>query len=264
MRGEGSSFPWGVLAVILLTAGAIVGAARLAYREFVADSSQSEQADASLSSTDYSLYESVLAQSSDHLERGATLLGLGLTDGALTEFARAVNVFEESRLGRNPLIRPRIDAIRATVRDIYRSRNTTAPSAYRRAKATRVNLAAGLRAALSIDEFLLAAGEVQRLFLDRFQAKFEITGQDHPEHVGLYGPGGAIDIRVRGLSTAQVGFLIAGFNSLGARVKDFSSDQVLQAQIAAALKAGLPGRAGTGLHLHVDRFADRFDPYTVR
>ena len=40
------------------------------------------------------------------------------------------------------------------------------------------------------------------------------------------------------------------------RVKDFSTDAVLQAQIRAAYDAGRGDRAGTALHLHVDRFVN--------
>jgi hypothetical protein len=46
-------------------------------------------------------------------------------------------------------------------------------------------------------------------------------------------------------------------------VKDFSADSVLQRQINSAIKAGLADRAGTGLHLHVDRFANRRDAFTI-
>jgi hypothetical protein len=49
----------------------------------------------------------------------------------------------------------------------------------------------------------------------------------------------------------------------GIRVKDFSQDSILQLQVAAAKRAGLLDRAGTGLHLHIDRFAGRRDRWTV-
>jgi hypothetical protein len=50
----------------------------------------------------------------------------------------------------------------------------------------------------------------------------------------------------------------------GIRVKDFSDDAVLRAQIRSAHAAGLSARAGTGLHLHVDRFPNRRDRWTVQ
>jgi hypothetical protein len=68
---------------------------------------------------------------------------------------------------------------------------------------------------------------------------------------------------VRNLTQVQITFLITGFGSQGIRVKDFSKDAILQRQIRAAIARGLADRAGTGLHLHIDRFRDRRDPYTV-
>jgi hypothetical protein len=56
---------------------------------------------------------------------------------------------------------------------------------------------------------------------------------------------------------------VANCRAAGIRVKDFSTDSVLQAQIQSAIKAGLADRAGTGVHLHVDRFADRHDRWTT-
>ncbi len=101
-------------------------------------------------------------------------------------------------------------------------------------------------------------------FRSRYRDSVVVTGRDHPEHLSLYGPRSAMDIRVRGLAPDQVQFLVAGFQQRGIRVKDFSTDAVLRAQVAAALRAGVPDRAGTGVHLHVDRFRDRSDRWTVR
>ena len=47
-------------------------------------------------------------------------------------------------------------------------------------------------------------------------------------------------------------------------MKDFSQDSVLARQIQAAIRAGLADRAGTGVHLHIDRFANRRDAFTVQ
>ena len=63
---------------------------------------------------------------------------------------------------------------------------------------------------------------------------------------------------------AIVLMMVAAFTGKRVRVKDFSSDQVLAAQVAAAIRAGRPDVAGTGVHLHVDRFRDRNDRWTVR
>jgi hypothetical protein len=70
-------------------------------------------------------------------------------------------------------------------------------------------------------------------------------------------------MRVNDLSREEVQWLVANCHAAGIRVKDFSTDSVLQAQIASAIKAGLADRAGTGVHLHVDRFADRRDKWTT-
>jgi hypothetical protein len=56
---------------------------------------------------------------------------------------------------------------------------------------------------------------------------------------------------------------VAALREEGIRVKDFSDDAILQAQIRSARAAGLADRAGTGLHLHVDRFPNRRDRWTV-
>ena len=116
---------------------------------------------------------------------------------------------------------------------------------------------------LTSDQFKQAVDEAQLAFQAQFQRAFEITGRDHPEHLSLYGPGSAFDVRTRDLSASQVQFLIQRFGERGIRVKDFSLDAVLLAQIQAAIKRGVPDRAGTGKHLHIDRFRDRRDKYTV-
>jgi hypothetical protein len=97
----------------------------------------------------------------------------------------------------------------------------------------------------------------------RFNNSLVVTGADHAEHVSLYGRGGALDLRTRTLTADQVAFVIAACQSHGIRVKDFSRDSVLQAQIRAAQAAGLYDRAGTGNHLHIDRFPNRRDRWTV-
>ena len=65
------------------------------------------------------------------------------------------------------------------------------------------------------------------------------------------------------MTPEELAFVVSECRSRGIRVKDFSQDSVLQRQIAAATKAGLLDRAGTGLHLHIDRFANRRDSWTV-
>jgi hypothetical protein len=215
-----------------------------------------------LSDNDAALFDSLLLVSYDHMERGSTLLDIGLSDQALQEFARSTNVVETSRLRDNPWVKPRIAALEATIAEIYRTRSINVPSQYRNAKAT-VSTASALKAQLSAPDFATRFAAMQTRFAAQFHRDVVVTGRDHPEHLSLYGRGGAIDMRVNDLSREQVQWIVANCRAAGIRVKDFSTDSVLQAQIQAAIKAGLADRAGTGVHLHVDRFADRRDRFTV-
>ncbi|MDQ2767360.1 MAG: hypothetical protein M3Y30_09415 [Gemmatimonadota bacterium] len=215
-----------------------------------------------LSDSDAALFDSLLLVSYDHMERGSTLLDLGLSDQALQEFARSTNVIETSRLRDNPWVKPRIAALEATVGEIYRTRSISVPSQYRNARAT-VSIASALKAQLSAADFATRVLAMQTRFSSQFHRQVVVTGRDHPEHLSLYGRGGAIDMRVNDLTREQVQWIVANCRASGIRVKDFSTDSVLQAQIQSAIKAGVGDRAGTGVHLHVDRFADRHDKYTV-
>ena len=245
---------WGaVLALVAL----VVIAGVVVYRGATSESQVTP-----LSDTDAALFDSLLLVSYDHMERGSTLLDLGLSDQALQEFARSTNVVETSRLRDNPWVKPRIAALEATIGEIYRTRSINVPVQYRNAKAT-VSTASSLKAQLSAGDFAARFGAMQTRFAAQFHRDVVVTGRDHPEHLSLYGKGGAIDMRVNDLSREQVQWIVANCRAAGIRVKDFSTDSVLQAQIQAAIKAGLADRAGTGVHLHVDRFADRRDRFTV-
>jgi hypothetical protein len=116
---------------------------------------------------------------------------------------------------------------------------------------------------LSVQEFAAGFAAVRAAFAERYRANLIVTGSDHPEHLSLYGPGGALDLRSSTLQPDQVQFVVDAARTQGIRVKDFSQDSVLRVQIAAAIKAGVSNRAGTGLHLHIDRFANRRDRFTV-
>jgi hypothetical protein len=245
---------WGA---VLALAALVVVAAVVVYR-----GATSESRVTPLSDNDAALFDSLLLVSYDHMERGSTLLDLGLSDQALQEFARSTNVVETSRLRDNPWVKPRIAALEATIGEIYRTRSINVPAQYRNAKAT-VSTASALKAQLSAADFATRFGAMQTRFAAHFHREVVVTGRDHPEHLSLYGKGGAIDMRVNDLSREQVQWIVANCRAAGIRVKDFSSDSVLQAQIQAAIKAGLTHRASTGVHLHVDRFADRRDRFTV-
>ena len=208
------------------------------------------------------LYDSLLVESTRSIERGSTLLDLGLKDAALNEFANAITVFETSIIGSSRYVRPTIDGLLSTIQNIYRHAGLAAPGRFAGGSGRSVDLSKSLRVQLSVQQFKAAVSQVRAEFRAQFARDLEVTGADHPEHLSLYGPGGALDIRVLNLSETQISFLIARFTTQGIRVKDFSKDAVLQQQIRAAIAAGLADRAGTGLHLHIDRFRDRHDRWS--
>jgi hypothetical protein len=216
-----------------------------------------------LSEADAVHIDSLMLVSSERVERGTVLLENGARDEALREFAGAVTLLETDRLGRNPYLRPRIANIEAAIAAVYRAQSIDVPAPYRAAPPSRGPAAPLARGALTPQQFKSAVEEVQRAFVARYGRPIEVTGRDHAEHLSLYGAGGAMDLRVRDLSREQISFAIDQFKRRGVRVKDFSVDSVLQAQIAAARKAGHLDRMGTGLHMHVDRFANRYDRWTV-
>ena len=214
------------------------------------------------------MFDSLLAVAYEHVERGTALLEIGARPAALQEFAAGVNTLKASSLRSHPYVIPRIEALEASVAAIYREKRVDVPAEYARAAARTPApasvFARSLRAALSTSEFADRFNAVQRSFVTRFRAPLVITGADHAEHVSLYGKGGALDIRTRGLTTEQVQFVVGQCRTAGIRVKDFSQDSVLARQIQAAIRAGLADRAGTAVHLHVDRFANRTDAFTVQ
>ena len=260
---SGGRFPGWAIALLGVLVAVAVGGGYLGYRAWSKGRQAAGQTTDSFTYRETQLYDSLMAESSRSIERGSTLLELGLRDAAREEFALALAGFEKSLLADNRFVRPTIEALAATVYDIYRFNRIDAPAAFARGSGRRMDLSRNLPARLTMEQFRVAVDQVRLGFRRRYTRDVEITGADHPEHLSLYGPGGALDIRVRNLTRAQTGFLIAGFGAVGVRVKDFSDDVILQRQVRAAMAAGLAVRAGTGLHLHIDRFRDRRDRYTV-
>lgn len=209
-----------------------------------------------------SRFDSLLVVAYDHIERGGTLLEIGLSSDAGLEFARAVNTLQLSDLRDHPQVKPRIAALEATIAAIYRERRLVVPDAYASARAVPVEedfRAASLSRARFAQEFL----QLSFAFRTQFRDSIFVVGRDHAEHLALYGKGGALDLRAKTMTPQQVRFVINQCRMRGIRVKDFSQDSVLRMQIRAAIQAGLLDRAGTGLHLHIDRFANRHDRWTV-
>lgn len=220
-------------------------------------------ADATLSAADAAALDSLLIVAYDHIERGSTLLEIGAAPNALIEFGAGINTLKTSRLGNHPAVVPRIEAMEASIAATYRERQIAVPTAYRNVTRVAPDAGRSLKEALSVTDFAVRFEEVRRVFTARYAKSVAVTGADHAEHLSLYGRGGAIDLRTKGLSGDEVRFLIGEFKSRGIRVKDFSADSILQRQINSAIKAGLLDRAGTGLHLHIDRFANRRDAFTI-
>jgi hypothetical protein len=220
--------------------------------------------DAPLSEADAIYLDSLMLMSSERVERGTALLELGLPDPALREFAGAINQLESSRLGKNPYVRPRIANLEAAIAAVYREKRIAVPGRYQAARPARASTAALPRGALTPAQFRDAFLAVQAEFRARYGREIVVTGRDHGEHMMLYGAGGALDLRVRDLTREQMVFAMDALRARGVRVKDFSDDRVLQAQIASARRRNRPDLMGTGLHLHVDRFANRWDRWTTK
>ena len=243
------------VAVVVALLGGGIGLAVYAFKH--------RPVDTTLSAADAAALDSLLIVAYDHIERGNTLLEIGVAPAALTEFASGINVLKTSRLRNHPGVVPRIEAMEASVAAIYRERRLEVPTAYRNVTRVAPDAGRSLKAALTVTDFAQRFEDVRRVFSARYSKSVVVTGSDHAEHLSLYGRGGAMDLRTKDLSVDEVRFLIGEFKTRGIRVKDFSADSVLQRQIRSAIKAGLADRAGTGLHLHVDRFANRRDAFTI-
>jgi hypothetical protein len=206
--------------------------------------------------------DSLLSQAYDHVERGGTLLELGLGDGAAQEFARAINTLELSDLRNNPQVKPRIEALEASVASIYRERSLAVPENY--ANATSPLTPEQLKtASLSVEDFAAKFGLMAATFKATFGHEIIVSGRDHAEHVILYGKGGAMDLSIKTMTPGEIDWVVNQAHQFHIRVKDFSRDSVLRRQVANAVKSGLLFEAGTGLHIHIDRFANRRDRWTT-
>jgi hypothetical protein len=238
----------------------LVGSGALLVRAFRAG----PEAARPLSEEDAEHFDALTLRAYEHVERGTTLLEMGMGDAALQEFARGVNTLEASRLRGNPAVRRSVASLESAIAGIYRAKRIRVPPTYAAAPSRPAAPRPTLRGGMSTGQFAERFARVQGRFQERFGRTMVVTGRDHPEHLSLYGPGSALDLRVRDLSREQVAFAVDALRAEGIRVKDFSVDAILQAQIRSARAAGLHDRAGTGLHLHVDRFPDRRDRWTVQ
>ncbi len=255
--GSGLPSPLAKLAIMFALL-LVIGSGALLVRAFRGGS-----AGRPLSEEDAEHFGALNLRAYEHVERGTSLLELGLADPALKEFAHALSTLETSRLRNDPAVRRSVAALESAIAEIYRSKRIRVPGRYAAAPRAPTRRPA-VRGAISPEQFAERFARVQQRFSERFGRPLVVTGRDHAEHLSLYGAGSALDLRVRDLSREQVGFATAAMREEGIRVKDFSDDAILRAQIRSAHAAGLSERAGTGLHLHVDRFPNRRDRWTVQ
>jgi hypothetical protein len=249
--------PWAMIAVVVTIALVVTVTVVGVWR-----ASQAARKSAPLTDAQADEFDSLLAVAYDHVERGNTLLELGLSDVAAQEFARGVNALAVSDLRSLPQVKPRIEALEASVAAIYRDRRIAVPRAYAGAK-TSLSPEKLRAASLSVEQFAAAFSQIEAAYQARFREPIFVSGRDHAEHLSLYGAGGAIDLRTKTMTPPEVQFVINECKSRAIRVKDFSQDSILRRQVDAAVAAGLLDRAGTGLHLHIDRFANKRDRWTV-
>jgi hypothetical protein len=258
LPGPKANRSFAAIASILLAAILVAGAAYVVWYGAV----RAPKSVAVLDDRRAAELDSLLATAYDNIERGSTLLELGLADGAADEFAHAITTLQVSNLRDDSLAKPRIEALEATVASIYRERSLAVPENY--AKATSQLTAEQMKtASLTVDEFSAKFGLMSATFEGRFGHQIVVTGMDHAEHVILYGKGGAMDLSIKGMTQEEVRWLINQSHAFHIRIKDFSQDEVLRRQVARAIKAGLLFEAGTGLHLHIDRFANKRDRWTT-
>jgi len=258
LRRPREQAPYAVVAVVLLILLVIGGAS---YGIWRAVDRSHHHADI-LTDRQLGEFDSLMVVADDHVERGSALLELGLEPKALDEFAMAVSTFTASDLRNHPEVAPRVGALEAAIGAIYRERHLKTPGRYA-GKSTTLSADQQRAATLTVPQFATAFAQVAAAYQARFGEAIDVTGRDHAEHLSLYGPGGALDLRARTMSPAQTAFVTAECQARKIRVKDFSKDAVLQAEIRSAIQSGKLDQAGTGLHLHIDRFGGRRDRWTV-
>ena len=97
------------IAAVLLVVAAVIIVRGLTRTE---DKSQ-------LSAEETVMFDSLLAVSYEHVERGTALLEIGARAAALQEFAAGVNTLRASSLRSHPFVTPRIEALEASVAAIW-------------------------------------------------------------------------------------------------------------------------------------------------
>lgn len=208
--------------------------------------------------------EAVLARAQSFLRKGEAAFTSGDMDAARREFDRAIDAILESGLD----VRAS-QALQLGWREIIEKINVYQVNAIRESRAWKIqdfegrpeeddpaNATGGIVAEgpLSIETFQQKFAELHRRFREKFNRQFVITGADHGEHNRLYGRGGAVDIRSRDLTYEHIQFIISTGQTLGLRVRDFTTYERVQAHNRRVYALGRPlDTLASGLHLHVDR-----------
>jgi len=206
--------------------------------------------------------EAILARAQALLKKGEAAFAAGDMDSARREFDRAIDALLESGLD----IRSSA-ALQLGWREIIEKINGYQVNAFREARAWKMqefegkpeedtdDATSGIVAEgpLTIETFQTKFAELHRRFREKFKRDFVITGADHGEHNRLYGRGGAIDVRSRDLTYEQVQFIISVGQSLGLRVRDFTTWERVRDHNQRVYALGRPlDTLASGLHLHID------------
>ncbi|MCA9739661.1 MAG: FHA domain-containing protein, partial [Gemmatimonadetes bacterium] len=88
------------------------------------------QAPPALTPEEAALFQTLMTEATERMERGSTLLELGQPELALAEFARAINGVETSTLGRHPWVQARLATFEAAVGALYRARRMDVPARF--------------------------------------------------------------------------------------------------------------------------------------
>lgn len=212
--------------------------------------------------------DAILTAARQHLAKGEECLKSGNNECARREFDAAIDfIFDQGVDVRSD------ERLRAGLRELIEkiNRYETAPSTLSakgfwktqefegRPEEDKTEVAESGQDSMRLGpltsaEFQRKFAELRKTFQEKYNRDITLTGADHGEHTRLYGRGSAFDIRVRDLTREQVRFIISTGNSLGLRIKDFSTWDRVAAHNARSQMLGRPlDTYATGVHLHIDR-----------
>jgi hypothetical protein len=247
--------PWRALLVGSVVLSLVGGGGYLLWR------ASHVRPDGTLTEEEQLTVDSLLSISYEHIERGYMLRRIGETAMSRGEFDAALAVIQRHPLSRRDDVKDRLYALARVIDALDPERQLA--GRLRRPR-PRSLAEVGLGATLTRAQFTEAWEQVQQEFQTAFPGRaLTVTGTDHAEHLQLYGPGGALDVRTRDLTDEQIAFVVDACRRAGIRVKDFSREAVMRSQAERARALGRADLASTGVHLHIDRFGLRRDRWTV-